>query len=107
MSDSFMVRVTDLGDNPAVITASGEVDLATAAQFSAAIQLAAQRSECVEVDLDDVTFLDSAGIRVLVDQARSCPSFRIVNARPHVERVIRLVGVQDIVGLVPKEPVLQ
>ncbi len=50
----------------AVVEASGEVDIATAAQMSEALWWALDYSPRVVIDLTRVTFMDSGGLNVLV-----------------------------------------
>jgi anti-anti-sigma factor len=50
----------------AVVVVRGEVDLATAARFRAALEAAASVCGRLEVDLRDTTFMGSTGIAALV-----------------------------------------
>ena len=58
---------TSRQDDVSVVTVAGEVDVYTAAQLRAVLdeEIGAGRSRLV-VDLDDVSFLDSTGLGVLV-----------------------------------------
>ena len=49
-----------------IVTATGEIDLTTAPELSAALDEAAAQSQPVIVDLCDVPFCDSSGLRVLL-----------------------------------------
>ena len=59
-------------DELATITVRGELDLATAPQLSAAV---AEHHDAglLVLDLTAVTFIDSAGVRVLIQADRACP----------------------------------
>jgi anti-anti-sigma factor len=52
-------------DGSALIVVRGELDMATAPAFSAVLDEAIAASPNVEVNMEDVTFLDSGGLRVI------------------------------------------
>src|SRR4051812_48005017 len=65
-------EVTAQRDNAvATVMVSGEVDLATVPRLSAAV---AQHhdAQLLVLDLTAVTFIDSTGVRVLIEADRSC-----------------------------------
>jgi len=61
----FVAEVTRQ-DGRAVVSVRGEIDLSTADQFRAAIEVAMDGCGCLEVDLSGTTFMDSSGLAVLV-----------------------------------------
>ncbi len=80
------------------VLAAGEIDIAVVPELEAALG-SAERSAAAAVvlDLSRVTFIDSSGIRVLVECARRDPSgerFSIVPG-PAVDRVIDVAGLRD------------
>ncbi|WP_197677596.1 STAS domain-containing protein [Micromonospora krabiensis] len=88
----------------------GEIDLATADALDAALADALGRPGITEVvvDLADVGFLDSSGIRVLVGAAaaarRAAATLRVVDPQPVVARVLRITAVGGLLGLSPGGP---
>ena len=65
-------EVTDQRDDElATIMVSGELDLATVPQLSAAVAEHGDASLLV-LDLTAVTFIDSTGVRVLIEADRAC-----------------------------------
>jgi anti-anti-sigma factor len=60
---AFELR-TEAENGTVAITATGELDIAVAPELESA--LAAEDASAVLVDLTEVTFLDSAGLRVLL-----------------------------------------
>jgi anti-sigma B factor antagonist len=91
--------VTDLRlcASGATVTVRGEVDLHTAPVLRERLaEIVSQGEERVVVFLDDVTFMDSVGVGVLVgaDQAQSARggTMEIVCDEPRVLRVLHLTG---------------
>ena len=87
-----------------VVTVAGEVDVYTAAQLRAALdeEVAAGHVELV-VDLDEVTFLDSTGLGVLVgrlklvrNQLRLAAPRLLQRAHP---AVFRITGLDKVFGI--------
>ena len=80
----------------------GELDLSTSQDLADAIESAALDHELVLLDLGEVTFIDSAGIRVIAGEARSLDGrgvrLRIVATSPRAERLLRMTGVLDGLG---------
>ena len=85
----------------ALIQVGGEIDLATGPQLLAVLVELVDRG-CYQliVDLEQVTFLDCAGIRVLVDALRRVQehggSLRLVRPTRRVERVLALTGMTRV-----------
>jgi anti-anti-sigma factor len=106
--DEALLWVERTVDNHAVVVrATGEVDLATAPLLSEQLELA----EAVVVppapvilDLTAVTFFESAGVKVLLDHHSRCVErgtrLRVLGSRA-VTRVISLVGVDELLQIVP------
>lgn len=84
---------------------AGEVDMATADSLDAAVADALARPGLREivVDLADVRFLDSSGVRVLVRGAVAArergATLRVTDPQPMVARVLRITAVGPMLGL--------
>ena len=94
------LHVQHHGDR-AVVQVSGEVDLATCPQLRAQlIELVDQGVYHLIVDLEQVSFLDSSGIGVLIGALRRLRehggSLRLTAPSPPVRRVLELTGVTTI-----------
>jgi anti-sigma B factor antagonist len=80
-----------------VITAVGEVDVASAAELERYIRDYVDRD--VTVDLNGVTFMDSSGITVLVRVQRlvidAGHMLRVTGERANVRRVLEIAGLYD------------
>lgn len=125
------VRVTHAGADTVVVRVSGEVDLATAERFAAQVLLAlGDSADAVRdlrldsragrllparpesaapatgdghlvVDLGEVTFLGSIGVRVLLElhglAAERGRAMHVVTGGQHaVERPLQLIGLSDV-----------
>ena len=90
-------------DRVAVLTVSGEIDLATIPAFEAAIAEAlTQRPTALIVDLSAVDFLASAGLQALVATHESLSptvGFAVVADGPATSRPIELTGLDQILSL--------
>ena len=90
-----------------VIAISGEIDRANCAEVTRAVTqtIQAKAPEYISLDLDQVTFLDSAGIRTLLicrDNARQHGSeLDIGRAHPHVLQVLTITGLLEEFNLPP------
>ena len=71
---------------------SGELDVVTA---DAVTQAVARLIDPREIDLSDVTFMDSSGLHALL-RLRSIRQLRINNPLPPVLRVVELTGTADL-----------
>jgi len=86
----------------------GELDLATAPALEEALRRAGEESPFVVLDLRELRFLDSTGLRtVLQADARSRAdghSLVVVRGPEPVHRVFVLAGVDGLVRLVDEPP---
>ena len=93
MDDMLVVQVR-LQPGYAVSTVAGEVDIATAPQLGQHLAALAGSGRPVIADLDQVSFIDAAGLRVLAAAARQAAdsggSLHVVSARYQVRRVFAL-----------------
>ncbi|HVW18515.1 MAG TPA: STAS domain-containing protein [Solirubrobacteraceae bacterium] len=84
----------------------GELDLATAPQLEDRVMSAVREPGGVVLDLRELTFMDSTGIRTIVaaHQAakQSGTELRVVRPAPDtaVARVIEISGIDEALGLV-------
>lgn len=88
-----------------VLAASGELDLRTSPQLEERLEQAfAAGAALIVLDLRQIEFMDSTGLRVLLSthqRARaSGKRFGLVRGAEQVERVLRLTGVSELVTVV-------
>jgi len=83
------------------VRVAGEVDLSVVGELDDEMRRAeATDARKIELDLDQIEFLDAAGIRLLLDLSRRSrrkgTRLRIRAASsPHVRRVLELTGVEE------------
>jgi anti-sigma B factor antagonist len=101
---ALSISAVDPVDGTVVLLPAGELDLGTAEAMRDAIAraLASGTAWRVVVDLHAVTFLDSTGIRVLIEGRRLADQvergFLVRNAGGMVREVLRITGVLDYLG---------
>src|SRR5688572_6922400 len=78
----------------------GEIDLATAGTLSQLLLTASGRDPIV-LDLSEVSFMDSSGLRALLQGARSddCGPVVITDASPQVRRLLEISIPDGVPGL--------
>jgi anti-sigma B factor antagonist len=85
---------------PRAVTVRGEVDLATASDLESFVRSAlGEAPDGVVLDLAELTFIDSSGLRVLVALAKEAESrgtsLALHNLPRHAQRVLELTGLGD------------
>lgn len=83
-----------------VVTVSGELDIATAAELEASIaQITAAYPDRLVFDLSELRFMDSAGIAVLIAAAAKANTVRLRNPSPIIRRVVEISGLCDVLPI--------
>lgn len=97
-SDPLTVR--EIAGGWAVV---GEIDASTAPTLEAALADLPEGGEPVVLDLGDVTFIDSSGLRVLIALASRASdggrSVKIDRPSPTVARLLEITGLAEMFGL--------
>ena len=111
MSSLGLLRVTiEPLDEACLIRASGELDRSTADRLSSALDAARADGVTTLLDLSAVSFIDLAGLRVLLRSARAVDAhnwawFIIVRASSVVRRLVEVSGTTSRLPLVaPARP---
>jgi anti-sigma B factor antagonist len=91
-----------------VVVVHGEVDSSTASLLDKAVADAAQRAAesggdaVVVVDLTEVSFMDSAGLRVLVMAGRTTDvTVKVVVGSPELKRLLRISALDTVLDVHP------
>ena len=104
MSDEFDVTAETTPGGAFVLHVTGDLDLATSPRFEDTLSSAPAASHVV-IDLTGCTFLDSSGVRVLVQAARNTPEGRrrvdLVTANAGILRVLEITGIDRMMLVHP------
>lgn len=91
-------------DGVTILRAEGEIDLVNAHELAAALADAAAFGGALTVDLTGVPFMDSTGLRALIETrerlaaAGRPPLLVRVQEGGSVARLLELVGLRDLLG---------
>lgn len=101
MTGESITQHTD-ADGTVTVAVAGEIDMATSPLLAAALReaISAEETKQLAVDLSQVTFLDSSGIRELVlayglagEQGVAC---YVIRPHQNARRVLELTGLLDL-----------
>lgn len=85
-------------DGTVVVVLEGEIDLCAAPEFEASLtRLGAGHSKPIVVDLDRVSFMDSAGVHVLLQFSLARGNgnrLALAGGSPQVRRLLEVTGVR-------------
>jgi anti-anti-sigma factor len=104
IQELFSVDTTSDGPNPVVVL-RGEFDIAAEEQAENALaRVLASRPGSLAVDLRELTFLDSTGLRVLLRLRRHCHEctcdLSLIRGAPPIDRVFEISGVASHFAIV-------
>lgn len=98
------IEVTELRETARVrLAVRGELDLATADQVAERLRALRGRGEAVLLDLDELEFMDAAGLRVVLSAAEEARkdgwSFTVTRGSAPVRRLYELLDIERLVPL--------
>ncbi|GAA0447285.1 MAG: STAS domain-containing protein [Bacillota bacterium] len=87
-----------------IVNLSGEIDAYTAPQLKETLlPLTQQRGNIVEVDLENVTYMDSTGLGIFISALKSTKEhesmMRLVNIQDRVLRLFKITGLDEIMDI--------
>jgi anti-anti-sigma factor len=88
------------GQQPATVRASGDIDLANAARFQAALTEAAATSTEITTDMTAVTYCDSAAIHALFTAAGHSRLTLIVPETGPITTMLKIAGLDQITTVI-------
>lgn len=102
--DKFSVH-SYMNGNVAVVTASGRFDSEAAPDLDAELSKVAGENNQIILDLKDVEYLSSAGLRAIVKALqttqKSGGGVRLACAPESVETILRTVGMMEMLKMYP------
>ena len=93
-----MTVTAEMRGERAVIEAVGEVDRETSSSLAAAIDRAAQTSHSIDLDLAGVAFMDSQGLRVIVEAKSAIgpdTTIFVAEASQQVTQLLAMTGLAE------------
>lgn len=95
----FSIEVTS-GKRAVTVRVAGELDAANAPELGNVLLTSGHGGRQVLLDLDETSFIDSAGIRILVrsmwDLQATGSQLRLVEVSPMAENILRITGILDV-----------
>jgi anti-sigma B factor antagonist len=90
-------------EQPPVVTASGDIDLANVNEFSDVLNGAAAESDAITVDLSDVSYCDSAAVRALFAVAANTKLGLIVPATGPIITLLSISGLDRVATVATRD----
>ena len=90
-------------EQPPVVTATGEIDLANVNEFQDVLNTAAADRDDIAVDLTDVTYCDSAAVRALFAVAATTKLSLVVPATGPIVTLLNISGLDRIATVVTRD----
>ena len=86
-----------------VVAVTGELDVSTTAQWDEDVQAAARHSPAIVLDLSQVHFVDSAGVRTLFRWVQTAErrGVLVIVVAPHDGPLWRLLEILDLESVAP------
>ncbi|MDR2402612.1 MAG: STAS domain-containing protein [Spirochaetaceae bacterium] len=98
-----MEIVKSLSDGSIILSPNGKLSAATAGAFNAAVEEALGEALALVLDLKNVDYMASAGLRVLVGaQKKLCASggsLALINVGKEVMEVLEVTGLDDVLDI--------
>jgi anti-anti-sigma factor len=99
VDDYYRVTFEEL-DGEAVVMVTGEIDLTAQSRLQGVIDHARSGGQRLVIDLSEITFIDSSGLKVLVKtweaQTEAGAEMVLRAPSPAVRTVIEMTGLQDV-----------
>jgi anti-sigma B factor antagonist len=97
-SSQLSLEVQREGDS-AVVVARGDIDLSTLAKATAALDGARAGARSVVLDLREVGFMDTSGLRLIIEEQRRAAAtgyqFAVIRGPRRVQRLLEIAGLAN------------
>lgn len=102
--DQFSIK-KELNGTVTVVTISGRVDSITAAKLDAELAKIVNENKNIVLDLKDVVYMSSAGVRAIVralqSAQKSAGGVKLAGIRESVMQVFQIVGMMEMMQSYP------
>ena len=105
MAEETLSIVSEFREDAHYVAPSGELDIATVELLERAL-LEVERADSARIvlDLSGLSFIDSTGLRLLLDVNERCGGaadrLRVIAGSPAVERLLDIVGLRERLPLI-------
>jgi anti-anti-sigma factor len=103
MTNSQFRMSAEEAEQPPVVIATGDIDLANVNEFSEVLDRAAANNDAITVDLSDVTYCDSAAVRALFAVAATTKLALIVPATGPILTLLSISGFDRVATVVTRD----
>jgi len=103
MTNSQFRMSAEEAEQPPVVIATGDIDLANVNEFSEVLDRAAANNDAITVDLSDVTYCDSAAVRALFAVAATTKLALIVPATGPILTLLSISGLDRVANVVTRD----
>jgi anti-anti-sigma factor len=101
-SSQFRLSAAE-AEQPPVVTASGDIDLANVNEFQVVLNGAAANSDAITVDLSDVSYCDSTAVRALFAVAATTKLGLIVPATGPIITLLSISGLDRVATVATRD----
>lgn len=81
-----------------VLQVSGEIDVFSAPDFKASVEKALKQGQTIAIDLQNVTYMDSTGLSVLIFALKRTKSKEgecyLVSPHPNIRKLLKITGLE-------------
>jgi len=102
MTNSQFRLTAAMAEQPPVVTATGDIDLANVGQFQDMLTKAAADSNSITVDLSEVSYCDSTAVRALFAVAATTKLALIVPAEGPITTLLGISGLDRVATVVTR-----
>jgi anti-sigma B factor antagonist len=96
MSDDQFRLSAASGEQPPVVTATGEIDLANVGQFQDVMAQAVDNADAITVDLSGVSYCDSTAVRALFSVAATAKLNLVVRSTGPIKTLLSVSGLDRV-----------
>jgi anti-sigma B factor antagonist len=100
MTNSQFRLTAAMAEQPPVVTATGDIDLANVGQFGDTLTKAAADSDSITVDLSEVSYCDSTAVRALFAVAATTKIALIVPAEGPITTLLGISGLDRVATVI-------
>ncbi|MCB1264568.1 MAG: STAS domain-containing protein [Mycobacterium sp.] len=103
MKHAWFAVTTAAADRPALVVASGDIDLANVEEFRTAMTKACNGSDTLTIDLTEVSYCDSTAVGALFSVAATTALTLLIRPTGNIKTLLRISGLDRVATVVTKD----